>query len=61
MWPDDDPSFDDTERRRIVAHTLLKREGTPDDIARTVLFLVQDAPYVTGVFLPVDGGRSASL
>ena len=61
MWPDDDPTFDDTERRRIVAHTLLKREGTPDDIARAVLFLVQDAPYVTGVFLPVDGGRSASL
>lgn len=61
MWPEEDPSFDDQERRRIVAHTLLKREGSPDDIARAVLFLVKDAPYVTGVILPVDGGRSASL
>lgn len=61
MWPEEDPTFDDQERRRIVAHTLLKREGSPDDVARAVLFLVKDAPYVTGVILPVDGGRSASL
>ena len=61
MWPAEDPTFDDQERRRIVAHTLLKREGTPDDIARAVLFLVKDAPYITGTILPVDGGRSASL
>lgn len=61
LWPEEDPSFDDAERRRIVAHTLLKREGSPEDIARAVTFLVQDAPYVTGVILPVDGGRSASL
>ena len=61
MWPEEDPTFDDQERRRIVAHTLLKRDGSPDDIARAVLFLVKDAPYVTGVILPVDGGRSASL
>lgn len=61
MWPEEDASFDDQERRRIVAHTLLKREGTPDDIARAVLFLVKDAPYITGTILPVDGGRSASL
>ncbi|MDP2155314.1 MAG: pteridine reductase [Sulfuricella sp.] len=61
MWPEEDPAFDDQERRRIVAHTLLKREGSPDDIARAVLFLVKDAPYITGTILPVDGGRSASL
>lgn len=61
MWPENDPGFDDQERRRIVAHTLLKREGSPEDIARTVHFLVAEAPYITGVILPVDGGRSASL
>ncbi|BAN34262.1 short-chain dehydrogenase/reductase SDR [Sulfuricella denitrificans skB26] len=61
MWPEADPTFGDLERRRIVAHTLLKREGSPDDIARAVLFLVKDAPYITGTILPVDGGRSASL
>ncbi|MHB9117840.1 MAG: pteridine reductase [Burkholderiales bacterium] len=61
MWPEDDPTFDDPERRRIIAHTLLKREGSPEDIAKTVAFLVADAPYITGVIVPVDGGRSASL
>ena len=61
MWPEDDPTFDDTERRRIVAHTALKREGSPEDIARTLEFLVYDAPYITGQILAVDGGRSASL
>ncbi|HUW50145.1 MAG TPA: pteridine reductase [Sulfuricella sp.] len=61
MWPEGDRTFDDHERRRIIAHTLLKREGTPDDIARAVSYLIKDAPYVTGTILPVDGGRSASL
>lgn len=61
LWPEDDPTFDDTERRRIIAHTALKREGSAEDIARAVQFLVYDAPYVTGQILAVDGGRSASL
>jgi len=61
MWPEDDPTFDDAERRRIIAHTALKREGSPEDIARTVKFFVYEAPYVTGQILAVDGGRSASL
>ena len=61
LWPDDDPRFDDAERRRIIAHTALKRAGEPDDIARAVRFLVSDAPYVTGEILAVDGGRSAGL
>ena len=61
MWPEDDPTFDDTERQRIIAHTALKREGSPEDIARTLEFLVYDAPYITGQILAVDGGWSASL
>ena len=61
MWPENDPTFDDGERRRIIEHTALKREGQPEDIARTLAFLVYDAPYITGQILAVDGGRSASL
>ena len=61
MWPENDATFDDAERRRIIAHTALKRAGTPEDIARTLQFLVYDAPYITGQVLAVDGGRSASL
>jgi pteridine reductase len=60
LWPDDE-QFDELSRQRIVSHTPLKREGTPDDIARAVLFLLQDAPYVTGVTLEVDGGRHIAI
>ena len=60
-WPDDDVSFPPAERAAIVEHTLLKRVGQPDDIARTVKFLVFDAPYVTGQVINVDGGRTAHL
>lgn len=59
-WPDDG-QFPPQERERIVAHTLLGRVGSPADIARTVRFLLFDAPYVTGQILSVDGGRSAHL
>jgi pteridine reductase len=41
----------------VLDRTALKRQGEPDDIARTVLFLLRDAPYVTGQVLRVDGGR----
>ena len=48
-------------RQSIVDHTLLKREGEPLDIARTVKFLIADAPYVTGQIIAVDGGRSINI
>jgi pteridine reductase len=60
-WPDDDISFPPAERVAIVEHTLLKRVGSPADIARTVRFLVFDAPYITGQVINVDGGRTAHL
>ncbi len=44
----------------MVERTALKRQGHPADIARTVLFLLREAPYITGQVIPVDGGRSAS-
>ena len=60
-WPDDEISFPPAERAAIVEHTLLKRVGSPADIARAVKFLVFDAPYVTGQVINVDGGRTAHL
>ncbi|MEQ1629048.1 MAG: SDR family oxidoreductase, partial [Gallionella sp.] len=32
--------------------------GEPDDIAKTVAFLLNDAPYITGQIISVDGGKS---
>jgi pteridine reductase len=60
VWPEDG-SFDEVARQRVISHTLLKRTGDPDDIARAVYYFVAEAPYVTGQILAVDGGRSISL
>lgn len=60
LWPTDG-QFPAPERSAIVEHTLLKREGGPDDIAGAVLFLLAAAPYVTGQVLNIDGGRTAHL
>lgn len=41
----------------VLAKILLKRYGNPEDVARAVVFLASDdAAYITGVTLPVDGG-----
>ncbi len=61
IWPEGEGWEDGDARRKIIDHTLLKREGEPDDIAKTVAFLVQDAPYITGQVIAVDGGRSINL
>ncbi len=41
---------------RVANRTLLKRWGTPEDIAQAVMYFVT-APYVTGETLAVDGGE----
>ncbi len=61
LWPENEAWQDEEQRRKIISHTLLKREGEPDDIARTVKFLIADAPYITGQVIAVDGGRSINL
>lgn len=60
LWPDGD-EFAPAEREAIVAHTLLQRAGCPRDVARAVRYLLDEAAYVTGQVINVDGGRSAHL
>ena len=60
LWPDDE-SFDELSRQRIISHTPLKREGTPEDIAKAVHFLLAEATYVTGETINVDGGRHVAM
>jgi len=60
-WPQNQSDFPPAERAAIIDHTLLKRVGSPADIAGTVKFLVFDAPYITGQVINVDGGRTAHL
>jgi pteridine reductase len=56
LWPERD--LDESLKAEIIAKTALKRSGSPEDIARTALFLATEAPYVTGQVIAVDGGRS---
>jgi len=51
--PDDWP---DSARAHLIQTTPLKRLGAPDDVVQAVLFLLH-SDYMTGVVLPVDGGR----
>lgn len=55
LWPE--MAENHAMHQELLAKTALKREGSPDDIARAVLFLVRDADYITGQVIPVDGGR----
>jgi len=58
LWPTD---MEDEVQQDIISRTALKRKGTPDDIAKTVLFLLNDADYITGQIIAVDGGRTLNL
>jgi len=55
LWPD---GADQAAQEKILAAIPLQRLGTPEDIARSIAFLVMDAPYITGQVIAVDGGRS---
>jgi len=56
LWPKQGNS--EAGKQEVLGRTALKRPGSPQDIARTLLFLVRDAPYITGQIIVVDGGRS---
>jgi NAD(P)-dependent dehydrogenase (short-subunit alcohol dehydrogenase family) len=44
----------------VVAATPLKRAGSPEEVARLVLFLAsEEASYITGAEVAVDGGWTA--
>ncbi len=58
MWPETDDYA--SMHQDIIARTALKRQGSPEDIARAALFLIRDATYVTGQIITVDGGRTLS-
>lgn len=64
LWPENDGGAEvlsDQVKDKILSRTPLGRAGGPADIARTMLFLIQDAPYITGQILAVDAGRSIVL
>lgn len=61
LWPEGDTAVNADYQREILAKTPLNRTGTPDDIARTIIFLLTEAPFITGQIISVDGGRSLNM
>jgi len=57
LWPEN--HHDEIAQKRLLSRIPLKRMGNPQDIADTALFLIRNAPYISGQILAVDGGRSA--
>ncbi len=46
----------DEEKQSLIDHTLLNRTGTIDDVVKACLFIIKDAPYMTGSVIKLDGG-----
>ena len=57
-WPD---GMDSKTKENIINQTVLKKMGNAEDIAKTVIFLIEDASYITGQILNVDGGKTLFL
>lgn len=57
LWPEEDAAISPEEQNAILEKTLLKRVGTAEDIAETVLFLAAQN-FITGQIIAVDGGKS---
>ena len=54
LLPDD---ADESKRSWATENSLLKRIGSPEDVARTVIFLLE-SDFATGAIYFMDGGRA---
>lgn len=55
LWPE--TPMPENVKNAILQRSSLRRQGTPEEIAQAVLFLIRDATYTTGEVIRVDGGR----
>lgn len=54
-WP---PDYGEELRNALTDRIPLRRAGAPADVAAAIHYLLADGDYITGVTLPVDGGRA---
>jgi len=59
LWPEDDTGMED--QASVLEKIPLQRMGQPEDIASLVRYLIDDANYITGQVIAVDGGRSVVI
>lgn len=58
LWPEGENTLPPAVQQTLIERTALQSHGSPEEIAKAVLFLATAADYVTGQVLTVDGGRS---
>ena len=59
MWPENESS--NKKKLDILSKIPMKSVGEPADIAKTIYFLLEQSPYVTGQNINVDGGRRLNM
>ena len=59
LWPEHESHT--LNQEELLKKIPMKRMGTPEDIAKTVRFLTEEASYITGQIVAVDGGRSVVI
>ena len=56
LWPD--KAYSEQDKNEVLQRIALGRCGEPLDIAKAIWYLINDADYMTGQILTVDGGRT---
>ena len=59
MWPENESS--NNKKLDILSKIPMKSTGEPADIAKTIYFLLEQSPYITGQNINVDGGRRLNM
>ena len=57
LWPQDSAEISEDDKKLMLETIALHRQGSPQDIADTVLFLT-NSNYITGQIINIDGGRT---
>ena len=57
LWPQDSAEISEEDKNLMLERIALHRQGSPQDIADTVLFLA-NSNYITGQIINIDGGRT---
>ena len=57
LWPEASAEISDDEKKLMLDRIVLNKQGSPQDIADTVLFLA-NSDYITGQIINIDGGRT---
>ena len=57
LWPQDSAEISEDDKNLMLERIAMQRQGSPQDIADTVLFLA-NSNYITGQIINIDGGRT---